>query len=702
MFSKISQSLSLKIAIFSVLAMSLVLILGMGLSTHYRNDIDEKTLTKVSSTLDYSAEKEIKGVSSRVKLNIELLLKPVIKNLAVIRSNIELSSALKVSPAFIVKQFDATMQPQEKDVFSGYMVFEENTWPDELSALGGKAMNKNGNLAPFFFPDGKGGFDYVTMESFSNTEINSNGERKDDWHLKPFETGQLFFMEPYYYEVPGRGQELITTISDVIKVNGQNIGSIGFDLSLVRIQALAEEMDASLYKGAGRIVVASWRGVILADSNNASNVGKRVSDVENLVDWQQAKSASEEGNLIDNNSHINSFSRVNTTTDNPWITNVMVPVNVLNKEKQDFLEWLTEQSAIALNMGLLAGVLALIAGCFAMVVISRKVTATLNILIERLTDISQGEGDLTQRINVSSKDETGRLAGLINQFIDKLQSMILDISHITTKVDENSGMGKAVSHEASLKLDKQTNELSSLSVAYHEMSTTSGEVAASALQASNAAQTAQQDCLGGVELATSTTEDIESLFQALTAAENKTNMLSESAVNIESILAVIGSIAEQTNLLALNAAIEAARAGEQGRGFAVVADEVRSLAGRTQQSTKEIKSMIEQLTVNTKDVVGMMTESISKVSTCVGSAKSAEEAFKGINSSIDVINSQNTQMASAAEEQSRVSEEINRTLTVISDMSNEANETVQQSASLSEELSENVSNLRGQLNKFII
>ncbi|SFD09305.1 methyl-accepting chemotaxis protein [Pseudoalteromonas denitrificans] len=702
MLTKIQKSLSTKIAVFSVLAMSFVLIFGMSTSTYFYSDMNKNTQLKISSALDDSANKQITGISNTIKFNIELLLKPVINNLAVIRSNVELSGQEQVNPDFIVKQFDATMQPQEKDVFSGYMVFEKNTWPKNSPIKLTKAFNKSGNLAPFFFPDGKDGFDYVAMESFSNNKINSNGERTDDWHLKPFETGKLFFMEPYYYDVPGRGKELITTISDVIKVNGQNIGSIGFDLSLIRIQKLTEDMDKILYQGAGRIIVGSWKGIILADSDNAKNVGKRISEVPNTVNWQQAKTAEDNPKLIKVNNRANAFSRINTTTENPWIANISVPVEVLNKDKNEFSTWLTEKSSEALLIGLLAGISALVLGCFAMMLISKKITGTLYILIDRLKDIAHGDGDLTQRISVSSKDQTGRLAGLINHFIDKLQIMITDISMITTEVDKNSIQGKETSHEASSRLDRQTAELNSLTVAAHEMSTTASEVANAALQASKAVQTAQDDCSNGVELATSTTRFIEGLYDSLSEAEIKTNSLSESAANIESILSVIGGIAEQTNLLALNAAIEAARAGEQGRGFAVVADEVRTLAGRTQQSTEEIRKMIELLTGNTKGVVNMMAQSLEKVSSCVGSARSAEDAFKGINSSIDVINMQNTQMAAAAEEQSRVNEEINRTLTIISDMSNEANGIVQNTASLSDELTDKVSDLRTQLNKFKI
>jgi methyl-accepting chemotaxis protein len=702
MLNKIQKSLSTKIAFFSVLAMSLVLILGMGTSTYFYNDMNDNTQLKIASALDDSANNQISSITKTIKLNIELLLRPVINNLAVIRSNIELSGQQHVNPDFIVKQFDATMQPQEKDVFSGYLVFEHNTWPNNAQIQLTKAFNKKGNLAPFFFPNGKDGFDYVAMESFSNDKLNSNGERTDDWHLKPFETGKLFFMEPYYYDVPGRGKELITTISDVIQVDGQNIGSIGFDLSLIRIQKLAEDLNKTLYQGAGRIIVGSWQGIILADSDNAKNVGKRISDIPDTINWQQAKTAVNSHNLINVNNRANAFSLIETTTDNPWIANISVPVTVLNKDKIEFSDWLNQKSNKALSIGLLAGISALVLGCFAMIVISKSITGTLYILISRLKDIAHGEGDLTQRISVSSQDQTGRLAGLINHFIDKLQTMITDISSITTQVDENSEKGKQTSHDASERLDRQTAELNSLTVAAHEMSTTATEVANSALQASNAVQKAQDDCLSGVELATSTTQFIEGLYDSLSEAEIKTNSLSESASNIESILSVIGGIAEQTNLLALNAAIEAARAGEQGRGFAVVADEVRTLAGRTQKSTEEIRKMIELLTGNTKGVVSMMADSLDKVSSCVGSARSAEDAFKGINSSIDVINMQNTQMAAAAEEQSRVNEEINRTLTIISDMSNEANGIVQNTASLSDELNDKVADLRSQLNKFKI
>ncbi|MCG7495368.1 methyl-accepting chemotaxis protein [Vibrio sp. Of7-15] len=704
MFSGINKSLTIKIAFFASTSMALVLVLGIGVIAFYSNAVNQQTNIKVGEAFDSSASSEIQSASATVRFSVENLLTPVLKNLDVIKSNLELSSQQKLSAEFLVRLFDATMQPQEADVFSGYMVYEKSTWPSdfEQSDIAMKAMNKNGFLAPFYFPDGKGGYDYVAMESFSNSAMNDNGERVDDWHLKPYETDKLFLMEPYYYEVPSRGKELITTISDSIKVNGELIGSVGFDLSLVRIQKLAEEMDNKLYRGTGRIIVGSWKGIVLADSDVASNVGKRVSEISGYVSWDRAKSASRDQELISIDGKTTAFSRVATTTDNPWIVSVAVPQTVLNENKQSFHQWLDEEFSHALNMGLLGGLIALLVGSLCMWVIARAATSSLDELIVRLKSIVQGEGDLTQRIEVSRRDESGQLGDIINSFLEKLQLIIRDISHIGSSVDDNSSNSREAASEAHQRLDTQTAELNTLTVAVHEMATTASEVANSALEASKAAQQAQEQCLGGVEQISSTTRTIENVYEALSSAEAKTQSLSDSGSSIESILAVIGSIAEQTNLLALNAAIEAARAGEQGRGFAVVADEVRVLAGRTQEATQEIKAMIEQLSSDTDAVVHIMRDSHEKVSGCVDAARHAEESFKGINTLIDTINMQNHQMASAAEEQSRVNDEINRNVTVISDMSNEANEIVSKTSSLSEELNHKVAELRGHLNKFVV
>jgi methyl-accepting chemotaxis protein len=581
------------------------------------------------------------------------------------------------------------------------MVFEESTWKSdfEKTPYAVKGINKNNFLAPFYYPDGKGGYDFVAMDSFSNTALNSNGERTDDWHLYPYENNELFLMEPYFYDVPSRGKELITTVSDSLEMNGRLIGSIGFDLSLEKIQSIATELNRSLYDGAGSVMVLSWKGVILADSSNGQNVGKKIGDVSELsVGTFQANSNSHE--LIVKGEIVSLAARVNTTTANPWIVNVSVPAAVLNKEKIVFDSWLSDESASAMLLSVLGGVCALALGAFAMVVSSKTATSTLNDIIHKLDDISKGEGDLTQRIEASRQDETGQIASNINDLFIKLQGLIGDVKQVGVEVSEKASISSDKANGIKSKLDTQNQEISALTVAIHEMAATAEEVASSARKASDSAGSAQNECEKGVGQISDTVRHIEVVFKDLANAQDKAASLAESGANIETILTVIGGIAEQTNLLALNAAIEAARAGEQGRGFAVVADEVRVLAQRTQDATQEISDMIDVLTRDTGSVVELMKVNNQNIQKSMDSVKSAEQTFTGINEQIDNVNAQNHQIASAAEEQSRVSEEITRNVTTISDMSGEVDVIADEAKCLAEDMTDRSETLRKQLSVF--
>ena len=697
-----NSSLTARIAILATLSMAFVLSLGIGVIVYSNVGTHQEINRKIGVSFDSSADLSIESATSKVKSEVELLLSPVIKNLDILKSNMEMSAQEGRGPDFLLKLFEATMKPQDKSVFSGYMVFEKATWKADFKQTERaiKGLNKNGFLAPFFFPAGPGEYDFVAMDSFSNTALNSNGERTDDWHLYPFENNKLFVMEPYFYDVPSRGKELITTVSDSLEVNGQLVGSIGFDLSLEKIQSIAKQLDQSLYGGVGNVRLISWQGVILADSNMDSNVGKKLADVDTSLSLTEARGASQSQKVDYQGDFVNYMMRVNTETANPWMVRVSVPKTTLNEGKVAFSGWLDEESSGTLSLGIISGLVALVLGGLIMVATSKAAISTLKDIIEKLDDISQGNGDLTQRVNATRKDETGLIAQCINGLFSQLQTLIVSIKDVGTAVAANATTSSEKALEIKSKLDAQHNEITVLTVAIHEMATTAEEVASSARLASDAASSAQEECLNGRRQISQTVTQIESLFVDMTDAEKKTASLAQSGASIETILTVIGGIAEQTNLLALNAAIEAARAGEQGRGFAVVADEVRSLAQRTQAATQEISDMITLLSSDTTSVVDIMQLSHKNIQSCMDTVKSAEETFAGINSQIDEINAQNHQMASAAEEQSRVNDEITRNITSISDMSGEIDSLADDAKVLGETMEASSTKLAKQLSQF--
>ncbi|WP_108944996.1 methyl-accepting chemotaxis protein [Shewanella halifaxensis] len=317
--------------------------------------------------------------------------------------------------------------------------------------------------------------------------------------------------------------------------------------------------------------------------------------------------------------------------------------------------------------------------------VSRAILSSIESMKQSIVTI-EADSDLTRRIDITTKDELGQLSRSFNLMLDKFQSSLHSVAETSSSLAESSQGMATITADAAISVQTQRNELEMVATAMNEMTATVVEVAKNANDAADAAVQTDSQSQAGLEVVNNTVQAIESLAVGIERASQVVKDLEDDSHQIGSILDVIKGIAEQTNLLALNAAIEAARAGEQGRGFAVVADEVRTLASRTQESTEEIQRMIEKLQGGAKSAANAMSDSRQYVDDSVNHARSAGEVLESIAKAIATITDMNTQIATAAEEQSTVSEEIN---TNIVNISNAAEQTAE-GTNISSKESENL------------
>ena len=285
-----------------------------------------------------------------------------------------------------------------------------------------------------------------------------------------------------------------------------------------------------------------------------------------------------------------------------------------------------------------------------------------------LRDIAEGEGDLRQRVQVNGSDSIDRLGSYFNAFVEKIHKAINKVNDATLQLKAGAEQMTSITDDTSGAIVSQQSETEQVATAINEMAATVHEVARNASEAAAAANAADADASSGKIVVSASIESIQKLAHDVENAASVIEQLKTDSVSIGSVLDVIQGIAEQTNLLALNAAIEAARAGEQGRGFAVVADEVRTLAQRTQESTTEIQQMIERLQTGAERAVSAMAAGRQQTQSSVSKATEAGESFQAISTAIATINDMNTHIASAAEEQNSVADEINKNITRISQL----------------------------------
>ena len=342
----------------------------------------------------------------------------------------------------------------------------------------------------------------------------------------------------------------------------------------------------------------------------------------------------------------------------------------------------------------------LLLGIFAAILITRQITRPLNATVIAARRIA--DGDLTNDISTTRQDELGLLQNTMQHMTVSLRTLIGGISNGVTQIATASEELSAVSEQTSAGVTHQKMEVDQVATAMNQMASTVQEVAQNTEDASQAARLASDRAAHGSSVVQHATREISQLAGEVGQLGHAMQRLIQDSDKIGGVIDVIKAVAEQTNLLALNAAIEAARAGEQGRGFAVVADEVRSLAQRTQQSTTEIEALIQALQHGTGAASDLMDASRQRTEGTVELARQAEQALVEITRSISTIEQMSQQISAAAEEQSAVTDEINRSVISVRDIADQSAAATEQSAASTVELARLGSDLQGMVARFRI
>ncbi|MBC3498435.1 methyl-accepting chemotaxis protein [Pseudomonas sp. SWRI100] len=558
------------------------------------------------------------------------------------------------------------------DVIGLYLVFQ----PDALDhqdrqfvAQEAVGSNDSGRFSLYWSQPRPGTLEQEAMPEamLADTRTSTSGSPQNRWLTCPQETARTCMLEPYLDEVNGR-QVLMTSIALPLLENGKVVGVVGLDIGLDNLQQLSLNGRQELFDGQGQVSIVSPAGLLAGHSRDSSQLGK-------------ALDAAVPNGLL---RVAHPFSPIPDAA--PWQVLLELPESVLQAPAMALNQRLDAHNQTANLTSLLIGLGAAVLGLALVWLTARGVTRPILVVAGRLKDIASGEGDLTRRLDYAREDELGQLTGWFNRFLDKLQPVIAQVKGSLQEARGTADQSAAIASQTSSGMQQQHREIEQVATAANEMSATALDVAHNASQAAQAARGADQASREGLQLIASTRQAIDRLAADMNTAMDEARTLESRSDQIGSVLEVIRAIAEQTNLLALNAAIEAARAGEAGRGFAVVADEVRSLAQRTQVSVEEIRQVIEGLQQGTLDVVGAMHEGQRQAQASATRMEQALPALQRIGEAVAVISDMNLQIASAAEEQSAVAEEVNRNVAGIRDVTESLAGQADESARISQAL----------------
>ncbi|UTT84948.1 methyl-accepting chemotaxis protein [Vibrio pelagius] len=537
-----------------------------------------------------------------------------------------------------------------------------------------------------------GGFDDIFLGTPEGGMYRSHPERN--------RAGYDPRQRPWYQEANAAGKQIITTaytdaitkallvtIAEPVRKNGQFVGVVGADVLID--QLVSDVISLDVGDNAYAMLIDATDGTFLAHPNSALSL-KSVSELSNDISMSTIENAVRTGSIeVINEGGKEKLLYFTKVPDTNWIFAIQMDRTTEEASHSTLLTQLIT-TAVIITLVVIALVSWLVGFLF----------RDLNRVSLALEEIASGEGDLTQRLEPKSDDEIGQLAENFNRFVGNMHTMVLKLSEVSASLANQARQTASQAEERSARIQMQQDEINMVATAVNEMAAATQEIAGNADHTAQNSSEAVGACEHGTGQVTQTQNSIQNLAQEVQVATNVIIELEEHGNSINTILSNIQGIAEQTNLLALNAAIEAARAGEQGRGFAVVADEVRVLSQRTHGSTQEIQQTIELLQGTTGKAVSIMNDSRSLAETSVDDANSAAASLTQIHAAVERISDMATQIASAAEEQASVTSEITRNTEGIRDVSNQLADEAHQAAEQAAQLSELSHELENEISRF--
>ncbi|AYM88335.1 MULTISPECIES: methyl-accepting chemotaxis protein [Pseudoalteromonas] len=596
----------------------------------------------------------------------------------------------------------------EKNRFlsSIYSQFEANAFDgqDAQFKQGYKhSVNGDGTLEVYITRDQNGIIEQQKVANAADkylTSLNEFGIREAHWYLCAKDTLKPCIMEPYLYEIPSGDSVMLTSLTVPITKSGRFIGLAGVDLTLPTFQGLTEKLSSELYNGQAKVTLLSDIGLIVGSSHYKSKLGRPFKEAVSSNTYSElVKFKGQHGLFKTPSEYLVNYPINIKLANTQWSLLIEVPSN-LALEGPNALAKNMSDSANQLGVVILitGAVIALIAFIIMKVVVG-TVVAPLEQIQQRVDNLASSEGDLTHTLHVDTHAELIALAGGFNAFLAKLRGLIAELKDVSSQTKQQGEIAQHIAIDTKHNVQSQFQEIESVVTAMNEMSATALEVARASEQSAQQADEINGLVVSSESSLSSAMSQVKTMSEEIKEANQAVEKVASRSKDITQILDVIRTISEQTNLLALNAAIEAARAGEHGRGFAVVADEVRALASKTRSSTDDISQLIDSLLLEVGNASTVIEKGVVRAQSAVDETSVAFDALHSVVVKVDEITNQITHIATAAEEQSLVTEEINRNLTLISDAASQLADLSTQAGDSSEALNALVAQQDSELNK---